>query len=377
MAALTVLDGARPGERVVLDTLPVGEARVVRATDRRTATPALRLRRSAEGYHVEDGGDAEIRVNGRKPGGSPLAHGDLLAAGPLVCIFSEDDEVAEGRGKDGPDAFETSVDLRVPPVADLVEAAAAAGRGAVGEGRAATLLAMAARLAGPHEPATVLAEAADTALACLPVQRALATAFRPDRRGPGEVVARRALGAGDAPPLQVSRAVAEAVMRTGETVGSVDRVPGVPTAVRSALCAPLVAGGQVIGLVHADLPGVTRPFSPEDARTLALVGQLAGGALAVARAAADRERHARRLRALAAASRRLPNVLRRDAVVRQAAALAAAILGCRRTSILLRDEAGTLRVAGGVGLPDRVAGSPAAAGGAGAGRVAAAAVPPV
>jgi diguanylate cyclase (GGDEF)-like protein len=357
MPTLTVLDGAKPGDRLSLDAIETGRTKIIRTSERRAGMPEIHVRRSEHGWHIEPNAERAVRVNGREPAADPLVHGDLVKAGSLVLIFSEDDEVVPS-GEARADPFESEVDLRVEPegsISDVLRTAAADERP---DSRGGELLAFSAALARANVVADVLALAAERSQAALAADRGLAVLLRRDRRGPRAAEHCVRDGAPEGPPLRISRTVVEEVIASGQTVGSVDRVPGNSDLVRSALCAPVVAGGDVIGLLHVDICGRIQAFGARAARRLAALGHLTGGALASARAATERERHGRRLRALATATRRLSSVLRRDAVVAQASAMAAAILNCKRASVLLRDDAGQLRVAGGTGLPETLTGQP-------------------
>jgi len=353
MPALTVLDGASPGMRLSLDSIEVGQTKKVRTQERRAGAGELRVQRTEQGYCVLQGERHEVRVNGRPVSEERLQHGDLVKAGPLVLIFSEDDDVVP-RERQSPDPFETDIDLRIEQagdVSDVLKAAAAAS-----EERAGELLAFSAGLAVAQSVTEVLELAAAKALDMLDGDRALAVLLRADRRGPRATGHCLRDGAPHEPPLKISRAVGQDVVGLAMTVGSVDRMPAKPDKVRSALCAPIIAAGEVIGMLHVDKVGTVEAFGETPAQRLTALGHLAGGSLETARGGEERDRHGRRLRALAAATRRLSSVLRRDAVISQAAAMASAILGCKRASVLLRDDAGTLRVAGGVGIPQELTG---------------------
>ncbi len=355
MPALTVLDGASPGMRLALDAIGVDQTKKVRTQERRAGAGELRVRRTEQGFFVMPGEGREVRVNGRLAGDVRLQHGDLVQAGPLVLIFSEDDDVIP-RASRSPDPFESDIDLRVEQKGDVADVLRAAAAFEKGEERAGELLAFSAGLAVAQTIDEVLQLTAAKALEMLGGDRALAVLLRADRRGPRATAHSLRDGAPHEPPLKISRAVGQDVVGLAMTVGSVDRMPSNADKVRSALCAPIIAAGDVIGMLHVDKVGTIQAYDQDSAQRLTALGHLAGGSLATARGTEERDRHGRRLRALAAATRRLSSVLRRDAVISQAAAMAAAILGCKRASVLLRDDSGTLRVAGGVGIPKELMG---------------------
>ncbi|MCI0341181.1 MAG: sensor domain-containing diguanylate cyclase [Planctomycetales bacterium] len=356
MASLTVLEGPRPGERFALSALGAGETRDLVSGERRAGTIPLRVRRDPDGFRVEAAapagaeGGTPLRVNGEPPGGTPLAHGDVVAAGGLVLIFGEDDE-DESRDPAASDLISSRIEWRLPAAADA-GAALGAAAGSPG-GAAEALLALGAALAGERRAADVLARAAEAALDVLRADRTAALAFRSGHRGVRAAVTRERPGLAPGPPPRVARAVADQVAAAGATVLSRDSDGGRE---RVALCAPLRGRRGVLGLLHAEVAAGAPRLGEVEARLLAAIALLSGGALEAALSADDRERYGRRLRSLAAASRRLPTLLRREAILQEAAALAAATLSCARTSILLRDDAGELRVAGGVGIPEAVAG---------------------
>lgn len=355
MPALTVLDGASPGMRLALDAIGVGQTKKVRTQERRAGAGELRVRRTDEGFHVMSADGHEVRVNGRSASEERLRHGDLVIAGPLVLIFSEDDDVIPRETRHA-DPFETDIDLRVEQQGEVGDVLRAAAASESGDARAGELLAFSAGLAVAQTIGEVLQLSAAKALDMLGGDRALAVLLRADRRGPQETGHCLRAGAPHEPPLKISRAVGQDVVGLALTVGSVDRMPSDPSKVRSALCAPIISAGAVIGMLHVDKVGTIEAYGQDSAQRLTALGHLAGGSLASARGAEEKDRHGRRLRALATATRRLSSVLRREAVITQASAMAAAILGCKRASVLLRDDAGTLRVAGGVGIPSEFMG---------------------
>jgi diguanylate cyclase (GGDEF)-like protein len=322
--------GRAPGNSIVLD-----EAGVL---DRHASIDALggryRLSRAEAA--------AAVSVNG-KPLAEPqaLRHGDTVTIGGVTLLFTEEspgtpDDILPARAADPADPRLLSTVRHFP---DPAAAVAAIRRGPRPEERLEILY----RLGSALHAAARLDELSRQFL------NHLQAVFRPERgllflcdgQGRLRLQARRApeksrfAGIEEVPAavLQLSLDRKEAILMKG------------------ALCAPLVRGDRVLGLVHLDASGPGDAWGEDDLQFLNAAASQASLAVDNVLAHQREVETAQSLRRLGEGSRRVSSFLGEEAVVREAVDQACRLFECSKASVLLLDPAGQfLTVAGSNGI---------------------------
>jgi serine/threonine-protein kinase PknK len=148
------------------------------------------------------------------------------------------------------------------------------------------------RLAGQNDPDALLENALDEALLLSGADRGFI--LLEEREGEPRVAAVR--GAAANSTLQISRTVADRVLRTGQTVAVADIVGReelnarrsiLDLGLRSVLCTPIRSGGRQLGVLYVDSRRVGSLLSEKDLGLLSAFAALAASALENARLIAD------------------------------------------------------------------------------------------
>lgn len=276
----------RPGRRVVLGRAPENELVVAHpSVSRRHAELEL----TAAGLAVKDLESANgTRVNGERQEEAVLLPGDQVTFGSIEfrLVASPEATVA--------DALPAGTAIRT-----VTEMPATTGH--LRSGRAVEqLLHAAAGLSGDFALDELLTAVVDLAFEQVDADRVAVLLARPGEAGLVPAAARSSVGDGApaVPRAIVDRALVERAAVITESATEDARFQSgsvLLQAVRSALCVPLLADGQVLGALYADTITRSVPFDEDEARALQAFAGLAAVAIGRVRFAeeARREREVR------------------------------------------------------------------------------------
>lgn len=360
MAKLVFIDARHLGKSLSL----AGNDSIGKARENTHALPDSGLRErhatiaQAGGVYRIARADGEVRVNGQAVEAHALRHGDVVSLGGVTFLFS--DERTPVPAVLAPDPDTTSRVLTRSghfSSSDAVVAALRKGR------RVSDQLETLYRVTSEVGAAATLPELLDRLI------EHLFTAFGADRcfvllfDSEGKLEARRermspaAAGAGAA---GIPQALLDEAVRTAEAL-LVEKPLDDPRfeasqsirelRLQSALGAPLVRGGRVLGIIEVDTVREGRTYKEEDLNLLnAIAGQAAIAIENLRQREADLALGQCLLR-LGEGSRLLTSSLSRDFVVREAVERACRIFECTKATVMLLDEAGAaLSIAASTGV---------------------------
>ncbi len=366
VAQLVFIDGKRMGTALPLadrNTLGRAPGNTILLSEPGVADRHAVLTLGEGGWRIARGdASAPLAVNGRPAGDQVLRHGDILSLGELTLLFSEE---AASPSRDflrrpAAESPPSTVQTRVKPFAGAGETVAALRDGP----RAGEQLEALVHVA----EAVAKLKLSDLVEALL---SSLFSVFRSDRcfvllfdeqgnlQVQGERTSERSRLAGS---VKVSRTILSEAVERREGILTQDalrdaRFDGgrsvVDQDIRTALCAPMIAGDRIQGVLHVDRITPGAAYGEDDLKLLMAIARQAAVAVENVR---DHERAVatgRALRRLQEGSRRMIASLSEEVVLGEAVEQACRIFEATKASLLLLDPAGEFLTVAGSNCIDR------------------------
>lgn len=342
MARLVFVDGSRMGNAVSLtgaDTLGRSPGNSIVLDESGVLDRHAAIDAAGGQYRISPASDsAALSVNGKPVAGpQALRHGDAVTIGGITLLFADDPpgspaDLPPTRAADPADPRLLSTARHFP---DAATAVAAIRRGPRPEERLDLLVRLGSALHAAARIDDLARQLLNHLQAVFRPERALL--FLHDEQGRLRLQARRApeksrlagIEEVPAPLLQLSLDRREAFSMKG------------------ALCAPLVRGDRVLGLIHLDAPAPGDAWGEDDLQLLNAAASQASLAVENVLARQREAETAQALRRLHEGSRRVSSFLGKESVVREAVDQTCRLFGCSKASVLLLDPSGEfLTVAG-------------------------------
>ncbi|MBI4577330.1 MAG: diguanylate cyclase [Planctomycetes bacterium] len=372
MAELVVIDGPNMGRSYPLGedtTLGRDLDSAILLADRRALARHARIVREGDRWLLRALGDpATVQVNGEAVSERALVHGDVLAVGGVVLLFSEDTRPAPPpRGDEAGSASDPTIQARQKGYVDASSIIQRVEQGGPANQRLATLYRVNHAIGAILDLDPLLEKLLDILFQTFPVERGSIWLVEEAQR---ELVPRasRTFGARttrEAP--RISRTILKEVFRSRESILTQDAMEDqrfkagasiLDMQIRAAMCVPLIYKDEILGVIHVDSSSRTKALTREDLDLLSAIATQAAMVLANARAYARRQEYAEKLKALGVGSRRVSALLSREAILREAVQSAVSVLGCTKASIVLADpETGRLSLSSSVGMERGAAGA--------------------
>ncbi len=125
-------------------------------------------------------------------------------------------------------------------------------------------------------------------------------------------------------------AMTDSRFMTGDTV--------VGQQIHSALSAPLIHNGEILGLIHLDCQARSEVYGKQDLDHLTKIAMQASVAIHNARIVRRSQQFSRKLLSLGSVTQQLSSYLRKDLIVRETAQAACRVFGCTKCSVFLLDS---------------------------------------
>ncbi|MBI4231044.1 MAG: diguanylate cyclase [Planctomycetes bacterium] len=369
-AELVVLEGDSVGRRIPLrDGLCLGPrgADVPVAEGSLGAGPIV-FAASGGGFRVKLPKGAGATLNGAPVQEAALGHGDLLRVGATALMFSEEEAVPAparpGPARRGPAQPASppvpGVQARRPAYADEISVVDTLRPSADRDTRRlVTLYRVGHAIGNVRQLAPLLDRLIEIVLTELPADRGIVYLLDEESRALRPVATRVREGA-QAPPGGFSRTILREAIQKGEAILTADAAQDprfraemsvAAGHIVSALCAPVLCKGKLLGALALDTVREIQAFSEDDLDLLSALAAQAAVAIENAQVLEREKRTQLRLRLLNRATTALAAHLDRVRIAQALVEHAAGLVGCRRVSLLIPEGEG-LRILAARGLPD-------------------------
>ncbi len=357
-AELVVIEGPGAGRRIPLrDGLRLG----ARGADVPIAEGALGagsivISASGDLFRVRLPKGVAATLNGAPVQESALGHGDLLRVGATALLFNEGDVApappAGAAGLCGVQARRAAYADEISVVDTLRPAADRDTR------RLVTLYRVGHAIGSVRQLAPLLDRLLEIVLAELPADRGIVYLLEGESRSLRAVATRVREGT-KAPLGAFSRTILREAIQRGEAILTADaavdpRFSGEMSVaaqhIVSALCAPVLRKGKLLGALALDTVREIQAFSEDDLDLLSGIAAQAAVAIENAQVLEREKRTQLGLRFLNRASAEIAAHLDRARIAHALVEHAAGIVGCRRVSLLVPEGDG-LRIIASRGLP--------------------------
>ncbi len=349
MAKLVFIDARHLGKSLALaERDSIGKAR---GNTHVLPDPDLRDRHATiaqvGGVYRISRAEGEVHVNGQAVAEHPLRHGDVVSLGAVTLLFSDDRTPSPGVPVAAPDTT-SRVLTRSGHFSSSDAVVSALRKGRRVSDQLETLYRVTSALGSAASLPELLDQLIDHLFGAFGSDRCFVLLFD----GEGKLEARRErMSPAATGTAGIPQALLDEAIRTAEAL-LVEKPLDDPRfessqsirelRLQSALGAPLVRGGRVMGIIEVDTVREGRTYKEEDLHLLnAIAGQAAIAIENLRQREADLALGQCLLR-LGEGSRLLTSSLSRDFVVREAVERACRIFECTKATVMLLDETGGL-----------------------------------
>jgi diguanylate cyclase (GGDEF)-like protein len=303
-----------------------------------------------------------VELNGKAAGRATLRHGDLIQVGETVIYFSEDPLPEErGPGLDvgsAPDLPRGDVQARQRSYESFHSLMAGAGAGSAQERRLEVLYRVSSAIYDADDLRAFLGRVLEVLFEALPVEEGHILLLSPD----GATLETAAVqGIPRGKQARFSRSVIKEAFRTRESILCVDlrtdqrfkkkRSVRLLKS-RSLMCAPLLSGEEVLGVIQVSASHLDHTCTQEDLDLLTGVALITSMAIQKVRLDQRTRRFSQALIILSQVSREISAHLERGPIIRESLLAAIRLVGAARGSFMVLEEDGEdLRAAHAVGKP--------------------------
>jgi serine phosphatase RsbU (regulator of sigma subunit) len=201
----------------------------------------------------------------------PIRNGDRIQLGSAEVVVGESVEAS-------PEGTEGSIALLSLDAMSVVKASAPRG------GRETLVQRLAMELLEDRPMSALFDVIADRIMEVLRPSRVALALIRPDGRNGLDVVKLRTSESSDSQELTISRTLLHEVVDRGNVISFMDDAVDDPLAeavsmmeqqIRSAVCAPLLGAGGVLGVLYIDYRQTSRPIAEDDVKLVAQIARIA------------------------------------------------------------------------------------------------------